>query len=75
MADLSEKYRATARAAMPEIANMKPTDPSSGTRSKVTANGTTRKFACGGKVKMAAGGAAKNRKGFPMTKSPPGKGK
>ncbi len=75
MADLSEKHRAAGRAAMPEIARMKPSDPSAGVRSKVTAVGTTRKFACGGKVKMAAGGAAKQRKGFPMTKSPPAKGK
>ncbi len=33
----------------------------------------TKKMACGGKVKMAAGGAAKSRKGFPMTKPVPKK--
>ncbi len=27
-------------------------------------------YACGGKVKMAQGGAAKSRKNFPMTKAP-----
>ncbi len=30
-------------------------------------------YACGGKVKMAAGGAAKSRKGFSMTKAAPKK--
>lgn len=105
MADLSEKNRAAARAMMPEIARMKPTAPDSGTRSKVTAMGTARKFAkggpvhsdvkqdkaliskmikqadvkegkgmaCGGRMKMAAGGAAKVRRNFPMTKPTPKK--
>lgn len=27
-------------------------------------------YACGGKVKLAEGGSAKQRKGFPMTKAP-----
>ncbi len=30
-------------------------------------------YKCGGKVKMAAGGAAKSRKEFPMTKPVPKK--
>lgn len=32
-------------------------------------------YACGGKAKMAAGGAAKSRKNFPMTKPVPTKKK
>jgi hypothetical protein len=105
MADLSEKNRAAARAAMPEIARMKSTNPDSGVRSKVTAVGTSRHFktggavhsdvkqdkaliskmiksadakegkgmACGGKMRMAAGGAAKVRRGFPNTTKAPGR--